>query len=260
MMAGHVVNALVHEGFGGKKLIVECGENHHCRYIVKCQKVEQSINEFVSQTLLKIIGYSVPEARIIKLESCDNDRHGIRSFGGVEYIDDAHNLSLNYGMKKSNENKRLLYELIFIKYILNDSDEIIQIMESDSLGIFLVDLGETLISEVFLKSIITQKMNGTLWKHVNALIEQQYTLESIDKYIRHGITACLIHSADESEENKELIQKAVNNVLEKLSLIDLRKLKTCFQELKAAYGNNLAELYHELIIDLRRSIRQKLNY
>mgnify|MGYP007069903954 CR=1 FL=1 len=38
MMVGNVIDTLAHDGFGGKKLIVQCGEDYHCQYIVKCQK------------------------------------------------------------------------------------------------------------------------------------------------------------------------------------------------------------------------------
>ncbi len=260
MMVGNVTKTLVHEGFGGKKLIVDCGEEPPCKYIVKCEKIGQSVNEFVAQTLLSAIGYSVPKARIISLESGDNARHGISCFGGVEYIAGAHNLAHNASMIRSNETKRLLYELILIKFILNDADDTIQIMNDDSLGIFLVDLGETLISEIYLGSIIAQTMSCALWKFIIESIEQQYSIQNIDNHIEDGIIACQKYTGDESEENKEQIRIAVNNVLEKLGMSDLRKMKTCFQELKTAYGSDLAELYQELIIKLRKSIRQKLNY
>ena len=67
---------------------------------------------------MKIIGYSVPEARIIKLESYDNDCYDVNCYGGVEYIEGAHNLALNASMIKFNENKTLSYCCYIVKFIL----------------------------------------------------------------------------------------------------------------------------------------------
>lgn len=258
MITGDIIDLITHNGFGGKKAIVMSDKDQSCEFIVKCEKIGQSVNEFMAHRFLAALGYSVPKANIIKITNCFDPDHALNTcefkcFGGIEYIKDAHNISMKEIMIRSYDIKQLVYELIFMKYIMNDSDEALQMMYSGSIGTFLVDLGETLISDVYIDHLIGRNVDSYLLDQVKSALLQQYSLKNVNEYIKRGTKACMIYSDDRSEEIAELISTARGKVLKRITMLDNSRMKKCFDEIELVYGSSLAECFRLLFRELRKN-------
>ena len=140
-------------------------------------------------------------------------------------------------------------------------DGTLQLMTDERLGIFLVDLGETLVSSTDIKVVVTEGETGAeIWKKLEIITRRRYGVVKTEQYLKEGMASCIYYSEDESDINMKSIDAAMVNVLRKISVINLTRMRGCLRDLEQTYGTGLVECYKVVFRQLRNSCRLILKY
>jgi len=255
-----------HQGYGGRKILVTTAEKETARYLVKCEECGQSINEVIAHSFLRVLGYNTPDAQIIYIPSTiiaegNHDALSISAFGGVEYVSEAQAFAANKNTIGSLQDKTRIYELIILNSLLENMDGMLQLMTDERLGIFLVDLGETLVSSTDIKVVLTAGETGVeIWKKLEIITRRRFGVVKTEQYLKDGRASCIYYSEDESDINMKSIDAAMANVLRKISVINLTRMRGCLRDLEQTYGTGLVECYKAVFRQLRYSCRLILKY
>ena len=248
---------LFHEGgFGGQ---IYKADDLHGRnaYIIKCERYAQAINEYAAHSFIRAIGLPAPAVKLIRIEEAVLREYGITVpfdvFGGVEYVADAVPANgKSVYLDRTEAQMSIFSQLMIINQLLGDLDATVEIYQKDD-ALFLLDLGETVVGEEMVKMAITDEEPYVL--AFQMVCKKAARIEKIETQIESGKTFCRFYMERSGTVNESLIREAVVTVLERISMMKMTEMRSCFLGLKEAYGEGLADGYRLYFNQLRGTCR-----
>ena len=254
---------LFHEGeFGGRIFRTEEITDRRS-YLIKCDRYEQSVNEYVAQCFIRAIGLPAPDARLIRISSeilqVNNIDAPVNVFGGVEYLGGIKRVFDRDIFESGDDRaKRQYCQLLILNRLLGDHDATVEIYEKDGGELLLLDLGETISSEYLLAQTLAR--NPAAIAAFQAKCKNAVWIKEAEERMRSGRESCAYRMEKNGGADDIMIAGAVSDVLDRVTTLNLRNMGECFWALKAAYGEWLAKGYRSFFEPLRSSCRLLKKY
>ena len=254
---------LFHSGGNGGiifKILMEDEE-----YIVKCDQYEQSINEYVAHSLISSLGFCTPEVVLVRIDKTilsdiNLEDIPIDTFGAVKLIPNTKRiLDRNVYLSQNKKQVKSYIELFMLDRLLGDVDKTIEIFENVNGKMFLLDLGEALIGchnlYLYFENISAPEL---LSEH---MISSDYiSVDNLLFKIWLAKKSCCDSMKKYNYYDEELLKMSILAIINRLALLDMRKMRKLFDELKNAYGKTIEEEYKQYIRHLRSSCRLVLEH
>ena len=243
---------LVHSnGLGGKIYMVSVDGSD---YLVKCELYEQSVNEFVSHFLIASIGLPAPAVELVEIDRdvLNNINLGevpIDIFGAVKFIPNLARVVDREVFSSENRNRKIAYlELLVLDRLLGDDDGTIEIFEDLNGRMYLLDLGEALISAPLILSILEEgSVPDWLINHVKGM-----DLEHFIYNFECALKECRYRMQKYNYVDEDILQEAASLIIVRISELDMRKMRGCLIKLRNSFGDELCEAYRQYLKQLKK--------
>lgn len=251
---------LFHSGGLGGQIYKVSIENEE--FLVKCELYEQSLNEFVAHSLISAIGLPAPKAALVKIDKAELAKMNLSDvpidvFGAVCYLPGLKRVSDKEVFKSDDQSRILTYlELLLLDRMLGNEDDTVEIYE-DAVGkLYLLDLGEALISTTLLFSFI-KKDDYLEWLTIHL---KSMNAARISYNIENAKKTCLYRMKLNNYMDESMLQEAALDITIRLAELDMRKMRSCLLGLNKAYGEQVSEVYRQYLKKLRYACRLIVKY